>query len=128
VVVDMSKRNLITISDFYCTNCGNKGIPIPRKKGAERKESHLKALYCLSCKKTTNHVEIRPFGSYTYNDFKLEFDLGRFINGNRTPIKDLSKCKINCKYNVNGKCWNSNNSYECSNRIEKENKGVILYE
>ena len=68
-----------TMSDFYCTNCGRQGIPIARKKGQQREQGHLKKLFCIYCGKDTNHVEVKPFGSYTYANFKEEFDLGRFV-------------------------------------------------
>jgi hypothetical protein len=70
------------ISDLYCTACGSRGIPIPRKKGAEREGGHLKKLFCLKCQKEVNHVECK--GSYTYNDFLFEFENHNFDeNGNR---------------------------------------------
>lgn len=113
----------MTTSDFYCTICGNKGIPIPRIGGQQREPGHLKNLYCLNCKKNTNHAEVRPFGSYNLEDFEEEFRLGRFIDGNKIPIADLTGCtKISCEYNKHGKCWNSNNSFNCGHRIKKEKK------
>lgn len=110
----MAKRQRITTSDFYCTCCGKKGIPIARKIGAQREAGHLKKLYCIYCKKETNHCEIRPFGQYTYADFQEEFEMGRFVNGKRFEVSELPSCKRSkCKYNKNGKCWNSNNSTKC---------------
>ena len=69
-----------------------------------------------------NHAEIRPFGDYNYEDFKLEFDLGRFLkDGTKIPIAELMGCtNVECKYNINGKCWNSNYSYNCQHRPNKE--------
>ena len=78
-VIYMAKNQEITSSDFYCTRCGRKGIPIARKVGKQREAGHLKKLYCMYCKEEINHAEIRPFGDYNYEDFKLEFDLGRFF-------------------------------------------------
>ena len=107
------------ISDFYCTQCGNKGIPIVRKKGQDREAGHLKNLFCLHCKTTTNHCEIRPYGTYTYDNFIDEFNCGRFLpNGTRIPESELLLCsKGDCLYNRKGKCWNSNGSYaECHHR------------
>ena len=74
-----------TTSEFYCTKCGRRGIPIARKVGKQREAGHLKKLYCPFCREEVNHAEIRPFGEYNYEDFKLEFDLGRFVNGNKIP-------------------------------------------
>lgn len=113
----MPNRKSSTTSDFYCTKCGNKGIPIARKIGSQREAGHLKKLYCMYCKEEVNHAEVRPFGSYNYEDFKLEFDLGRFVDGNKIPIQDLLSCSnTECKYNVNGKCWNSKEDYDCGHR------------
>ncbi len=71
--------NNLTVSNMYCTQCGKKNIPIPRKKGQEREPGHLKQMYCIYCKKKQNMVEIKEMGSgYTENDFKLEFDLHNF--------------------------------------------------
>lgn len=64
--------------DFYCTSCGKKGIPIVRKAGAGRESGHLKKLYCIFCKRETNHVECQPFSHYNYEDFLCEFENGNF--------------------------------------------------
>lgn len=79
----MSRKNKnnakgYTISDFYCTKCGNKSIPIPRGLGREREPGHLKNIFCVYCKKDTNHVECRGFGQYTKEDFLNEFYNGNF--------------------------------------------------
>lgn len=108
-------KNLF-ISDFYCVCCGNKGIPIPRKYNKSHESGHLKKIYCMYCKTETNHAEIRPFGHYLYSDFQKEFQLGRFVNGQRVPINDLKNCDKNCPYNQNGKCWNANNKYKCEDK------------
>lgn len=71
-------RNFSLDNDFYCVKCGNKGIPIARKKGQEREAGHLKKLYCLKCKDETNHVECKPFSHYEYTDFLDEFENGNF--------------------------------------------------
>ena len=85
-------RNM-TISDFYCTKCGRKGIPIARKQGQQREPGHLKKLYCLACGEETNHAEVRGVGSaYTKEDFMLEFALGRFVDGKKIPIAELMSC------------------------------------
>lgn len=106
-------------SDFYCVECGFKGIPLPRKKGQERGSGHLKNIFCLNCRKETNHCEIvnENGSAYSYEDFLKEFNLGRFVNGKRIAIKDLVKCtKYHCHYNQNGHCWNANNSYNCPHK------------
>ena len=73
----MSKHNAV-MSEFYCTQCSQKGLPIWRRTGAEREGGHLKKIYCLNCKKETNHVECKPFTKYSYEDFKTEYEYGNF--------------------------------------------------
>lgn len=119
----MSKNKETVKSEFYCTECGNKGIPIARRIGQQRKSGHLKKIFCLHCQKETNHVEIRPYGGYRYEDFLEEFELGRFVNGEKTPINELLYCsKETCYYNRDMKCWNSKGDYICKHRRLKENK------
>ena len=110
----MSNKKNVTISDFYCVRCGRKGLSLPRKVGQQRPAGHLKSMYCPTCQKVVNHVEVRPFGTYTVEDFKLEFELGRFLDsGLRVEVKDLEPCKCTkCRCNINGKCWNSNGNYK----------------
>lgn len=106
-------------SRFFCTECGNEGIPIMRPVGRQREPGHLKKLYCIHCKKEVNHVEIKETGNYTYEDFKKEYELGRFIDGNRIAIEQLLDCSCDtCPFNINGKCWNSNWSNDCGHRPE----------
>lgn len=119
----MSNKARVTISDFYCTECGKKGMPLARKIGSQREAGHLKKLYCIYCQKEVNHAEIRPFGDYNYEDFKLEYDLGRFVEGQKVSLSELTHCTSKkCKYNINGKCWNSKNDFDCGHRIKGENK------
>ena len=64
-------RSNTIMSEFFCTQCGCKGIPVWR-------------LFCLKCNKETNHIEIKPDNSYTYLDFKIEYEYGNFTEeGNR---------------------------------------------
>lgn len=78
------------LSDFYCTYCGHKGIPIFRRAGKEREPGHLKKMFCLFCKEERNMVEIKPGGKYTVEDFEIEYNYGNFIEGERTmPYKQF---------------------------------------
>ena len=91
----MTRKNA-TASEFYCTKCGKKGIPIWRKSGREREAGHLKKIWCLHCNKQTNHVECKPFTKYSYEDFLLEFECNNFTEDGQRKMKygDL-KCAIN---------------------------------
>lgn len=119
--IDRNKN--VAISEMYCTQCGNKGVPIPRRVGQYREAGHLKNLFCLYCGKETNHVEVRPFGSYSIENFQEEFQLGRFLeNGQRIPVAELLKCSNQeCPYLKDGNCWNSNNSYDCGYKPKEAN-------
>lgn len=110
------------MSRFFCTNCGNEGLPCYRNAGQQRMGGHLKKLYCPHCKEEHNFVEIKEKSFYTIEDFKKEFTLGRFVNGVRIEIKDLPSCKRDCLYRVDGKCWNSNGTVKCEERRKGENK------
>ncbi len=117
----MSKNCSVSPSRFFCTKCGKEGLTLQRKKGQQRGPRHLKKLYCIYCGEEVNHAEIREIGGYDVEDFKQEYQLGRFVNGNRIEIKDLMDCSnVDCPFNVNGKCWNSNYSNDCGHRIMKE--------
>lgn len=84
------KRAKGNISNFYCTCCGNKGIPIFRQVGKEREGGHLKKLFCPWCGEKKNMVEVKPNGKYGYNDFKIEFIGGNFQEGERKiPYKQF---------------------------------------
>lgn len=72
------------LSDFYCTCCSHKGIPVFRTRGKEKEPGHLKKLFCLYCQREVNMVEIRPMGKYTLDDFLIEYNNHNFDkNGNR---------------------------------------------
>lgn len=79
----ISSRNL-TLSDFYCTKCGMKGIPVFRTVGQEREPGHLKKLFCINCQKETNAAEVRSNSKYSLDDFWIEYEYGNFDQeGNR---------------------------------------------
>ncbi len=45
-------------TDLICSECGNI-FPISRKANKQKKELHIKDLYCPSCKKQTKHFEMK---------------------------------------------------------------------
>ena len=78
--------------EFYCTSCGRKGIPIGRDKVRNWESGNLKKLFCVYCKKETNHVETAEDSYYDKSIFFDEFRSRNFdINGNRViPLKEWS--------------------------------------
>lgn len=122
----MSKVYNTTQSRFFCTRCGREGIPVQRKRGQDRQGGHLKKLYCLSCQEETNHAEIREIGGYSIEDFQTEFKLGRFIDGNRVPVNELLICSCHkCPFNIDGRCWNANYTYDCKYRPKLEEESGL---
>jgi len=82
------------ISEFYCTCCGKRTIPIYRRAGCEREKGHLKKLYCLNCRAEKNCVEVGANWNYTLEDFKAEFDSGNFTReGLRKDVGFTAKRK-----------------------------------
>lgn len=75
----------MVIHNFYCTQCGTRGIPIPRKNNKQREAGHLKKMYCLCCDKEVNFVEIND--KYTYNDFLVEFENHNFNKDGTRKMK-----------------------------------------
>jgi len=55
----------IVYSDFYCQECCSK-ISLPRKKNKQRGLKHVKDIYCIKCKETTKHDEIRFKDAYSF--------------------------------------------------------------
>lgn len=87
-MIILSKRSRGTrsfsISDFYCTKCGLKNIPIPRVAGKEKEPGHLKRMFCFHCCSEQNMVEIKPRSKYTLEDFWIEYEYHNFnIDGQR---------------------------------------------
>ena len=84
---------MIIDHEFYCCICGNRGLPIVRRKGAERESGHLKKLFCLTCNKETNHAECVPNTKYDKTDFWTEYYNNNFDkDGNRIrPYNELRR-------------------------------------
>ena len=85
-----NERRLILDHDFYCTSCGNKGIPVSRDKRKIRENGHLKKLFCLKCQREVNHAEVSSYGTYNREMFIDEYNSGNFDSeGNRIiPLKE----------------------------------------
>lgn len=92
----MSRKSGFNIdSEFYCTSCGNKGIPIARRGSHGREAGHLKRLFCLHCQREVNHVECKANTKYDKDDFQFEFDYENFDKeGNRIMPYGLFRDKM----------------------------------
>jgi hypothetical protein len=73
----MAKGN-IEINSFYCLQCGQKSMELPRKRSNRKEYFHRKDLYCPHCRMTLNHIEIKSDDEYF--DFRQRFEEGEFKN------------------------------------------------
>lgn len=46
------------ISNFVCVECGDV-LPLPRNHGRQRKNGHVKDIWCPKCKEVTKFKEIK---------------------------------------------------------------------
>lgn len=51
-------KELTIVSDLMCLDCGSV-FPIRRKTLHQKKEGHIKDLYCPTCKTETKHFELK---------------------------------------------------------------------
>lgn len=61
---------------FFCTRCGNEGLPVWRSAAAQRGKGHLKKLWCVYCKEEVNHYEC--YNEQDIKKFKRKFIRGDF--------------------------------------------------
>ena len=60
--------------DFYCINCGKKGIGLMRRKGFKHESMHRKKLFCIYCNREVNHVECITYDEV--EQFKMDYENG----------------------------------------------------
>lgn len=75
-----SSKTRTTLSYFYCTNCGNSTIPLPRKTAKQKSPGHLKKMYCPHCKEIYNCYECHD--EQDIEEFKERFKNGEFKDCN----------------------------------------------
>lgn len=74
---------------FYCINCGKRGIPLARTRAKSREKFHRKKLYCLNCGTEVNHVECR--NKEEVDQFLEWFDEGVFKEEAEESLRCLQK-------------------------------------
>lgn len=79
--------------DFYCINCGKKGMPLARKLGKQKGKWHRKKLFCLNCKMDINHIECR--NQAEVDQFKQWFAEGKFIEEAKESINFIQGVQKN---------------------------------
>ena len=93
----MNSSELLLDHEFFCTQCGNKGIPIVRKSSRCRAAGHLKELYCIHCGRVVNHAECIPYSDYDADTFREEFESCNF-DKEGMRIMPLSEWRQSKKY------------------------------
>ena len=79
----MAKGN-IEINSFYCLQCGQKSMELPRKRSNRKEQFHRKDLYCPHCRVTINHIEIKD--EEERFEFLTRFEKGEFENEAKESI------------------------------------------
>lgn len=75
--------------DFYCIKCGQKSIPLPRKKRKLHGGLHRKKLYCPNCKLYINHAEVR--NDEDKEEFMELFEQGFFLEEVEESLRESEK-------------------------------------
>lgn len=70
------RANKFSLNSFYCINCGNKVLELPRPQARQRKTAHRKKLYCPHCQKEINCVECK--NDEDIFSFKSDFSSGLY--------------------------------------------------
>lgn len=78
--------------EFYCLNCGNKGIPIQRRAGQLHGSGHRKSLYCIHCQLEVNHMECR--NSFEAEQFKENFIKGVYKDEAENSISYVRNSRL----------------------------------
>ena len=78
--------------DFYCINCGNKGLPVFRNNGRLHEEFHRKKLWCCHCKTECNHIEIR--NQEEKEEFLEAYNNGEFRDEAADSICHVRACGL----------------------------------
>lgn len=71
--------------DFYCINCGSKGIPLSRPLSKSKGKDHRKLMYCWKCKHIVNHIEC--LNAEEVEQFLADFNAGKYIEEAKEELK-----------------------------------------
>lgn len=76
-------------SRFFCLNCGEETITLPRKQSKQRKSFHRKKLYCYHCQNTINCIECK--NDEDIRVFKEDFKNGVYANEAKESLDTVQK-------------------------------------
>lgn len=88
--------------DFYCINCGRKGIPLSRRVSLQHGKFHRKKLYCIYCKEEVNHIECRT--PEEVEEFKENFENGVYKDEAKESldyVRGVPKIQIDYSFGQN---------------------------
>ena len=85
----MPKRQKMELYDFYCMNCGKKGLNLMRKSSRKHEKFHRKKLYCPYCKLEVNHIECKTFEEV--EEFIKNFNDGVYKEEAKESIEYIDK-------------------------------------
>lgn len=89
-------RRITVTHDFYCINCGKKGLPVARKQGHQHGRLHMKKLFCLTCKEEVNHVECKNYADVL--EFKEKFEQGDYVQAAAESLAHIRNLKTSNSY------------------------------
>ena len=89
-----SRKKREMSSEFWCINCGARGIPIIRERGKRRGPGHRKALYCIRCKAVINHIETR--NEYEAQEFQVDYAAGKYAEEAEQSVAYAKKHSGKC--------------------------------
>ena len=78
----------INLHSFYCIQCGNKAMDLPRNHAFQHERFHRKKLYCPYCKVMINCIECKDDGDVF--DFKENFEKGVYKDEAENSLDYLS--------------------------------------
>lgn len=88
----MARAKKTDLHDFFCVKCGNKGIPVMRKRSHNHGKFHRKKLYCLHCKQETNHIECK--NEFEAAQFLIDYQNGVYEDEAKEYISDVGSAGI----------------------------------
>ena len=86
-----SKKSM-TVHNFYCISCGNRGIDLMRPQGFKHEKMHRKKLYCIHCKQEVNHIECKTFDEV--EEFHHNFENGVYKNEAEESIRTCGSARL----------------------------------
>lgn len=76
-------------SQFYCLNCGSRGLDCLRKEGKIKKTGHRKKMWCFNCQQVCNFYEVH--NKEEEEEFRKKYKKGVFAKEAEDSIKQGKK-------------------------------------